>query len=69
MYNIITWKEWDVFVGKVLENSVSSFWNTQEEAYKNTKDALELYNEWKKWYDQDIQISSPKLYSVELSHA
>jgi len=56
-------------VGKVLENSVSSFWNTQEEAYKNTKDALELYNEWKKWYDQDIQISSPKLYSVELSHA
>jgi len=69
MYNIVTWKEWETYVWKVLENSVSSFWNSEKEAYNNTKEALELFCEWNDESYQEIQISSPKLYSVEMSHA
>jgi len=68
MYNIVVWQEGKYFVGKVLQNSVSSFWCTREEALNNTKEALELYNEWNNTWD-DVEISSPELYNLELSHA
>jgi predicted RNase H-like HicB family nuclease len=44
-FNIIIRKEWKKFITRVLENNISSFWDTKEEALKNTYEALELYNE------------------------
>ena len=46
-FNIIIQKEWIKFITRVLENNISSFWDTKEEALKNTYKALELYNEEK----------------------
>ena len=46
-FNIIIRKEWKKFITRVLENNISSFWDTKEEALKNTYEALELYNEEK----------------------
>lgn len=68
MYNLITWKEGPYFIGKVLENSVSSFGSTEQEAYDNTLEALKLYNE-NNTQKENIQVSSPKLYSLDLAHA
>ena len=44
-YNIAVWQEWKFYVTRVLENNVSSFGKTYEEALEQTKEALELYNE------------------------
>jgi len=68
MYNLITYKEWDFFIGKVLENNISSFGKTEKEAYDNTIEALELYNE--DLVDKEkIEISSPKFYSLNINNA
>ena len=69
MYNLIVWQEWDFFVWKVLENSVSSFWASRDEAYRNTLEALELYNEGQFHKLPETPISSPELYSLETVHA
>jgi len=40
---IITWKEDKYFVAECLNNNISSFGTTKEEALKNINEALELY--------------------------
>lgn len=42
-FHIITRKEGKYYVGKILENNVSSFGKTEKECIKNTKEALDLY--------------------------
>jgi len=46
--NIAIWQEWEMFVTRVLENNISSFWHSKEEALKNTHEAIELYYESEK---------------------
>ena len=68
MFTIITYKEWNFYIWKILENSVSSFWKTEKEAYSNTVEALKLFNEDKNIIET-IKISSPKIYSLNLENA
>ena len=56
--NIAIWQEWDMFVTRVLENNISSFWYTKEEAL-NTYEAIELYYEFEKDNDYLIKTSIP----------
>mgnify|MGYP003753868613 FL=1 len=58
--NIAIWQEWDMFVTRVLENNISSFWYTKEEALKNTYEAIELYYESEK-IDNDYLIKNLSL--------
>ena len=58
--NIAIWQEWDMFVKRVLENNISSFWYTKEEALKNTYEAIELYYESEK-IDNDYLIKNLSL--------
>ncbi len=58
--NIAIWQEWDIFVTRVLENNISSFWYTKEEALKNTYEAIELYYEFEK-IDNDYLIKNLSL--------
>ena len=44
-YNVIIQKEEDWYVAKCLDNNVASQGKTIEEALKNLKEAIELYNE------------------------
>ncbi len=44
-FHVVVWQETQHYVAKVLENSVSSFGVTEEEALRNTKEALDLYLE------------------------
>lgn len=67
MFHLIVWKEGEQYVGKVLENSISSFWTTEQIAYDNTIEALQLYLE--DTHPEEPQITSPKLYSLDLCHA
>ncbi|HPC34761.1 MAG TPA: hypothetical protein PLP73_03775 [Candidatus Absconditabacterales bacterium] len=46
--NIAIWQEGDMFVTRVLENNISSFGYTKEEALKKTHEAIELYYESEK---------------------
>ena len=68
MYTIITYKEWDFYIWKILENNISSFWKTEKEAYNMTVEALKLYNEDSN-IKEEIKISSPKIYSLNLINA
>jgi len=65
-FNIIVWQEWDNFVTRVLENNVSSFWATRDEALKNTYEALELYYEKEKSED-DYMILKPSLLEYDFA--
>jgi len=49
-----------MFVTRVLENNISSFWYTKEEALKNTYEAIELYYEFEK-IDNDYLIKNLSL--------
>ncbi len=44
-YNVMIQKEEDWYVAKCLDNSVASQGKTIEEALKNLKEAIELFNE------------------------
>jgi len=68
MYTIITYKEWNYYIWKILENNISSFWKTEKEAYNMTVEALKLYNEDSN-IKEEIKISSPKIYSLNLINA
>ena len=68
MYTIITYKEWDFYIWKILENNISSFWKTEKEAYNMTVEALKLYNEDLD-IKEDVKISFPKIYSLNLINA
>lgn len=59
-FNIIMREEWQCFVAKVLENNVSSFWKTKQEALDNVYEALELYYESEEKIS-DVEIKSPVL--------
>ena len=56
-YDYIVWKEGKYFVSQCINNSVSSFGETIDEALKNLKEALELYFE-------DEQIEQNPIYQV-----
>ncbi|HPK28021.1 MAG TPA: hypothetical protein PKX34_02315 [Candidatus Absconditabacterales bacterium] len=58
--NIAIWQEGDIFVTRVLENNISSFGYTKEEALKNTYEAIELYYEFEK-IDNDYLIKNLSL--------
>ncbi len=45
MYNIALRQEWKQRVAKALENNVSSFGDTKQEALESIEEALELYEE------------------------
>lgn len=47
-FTIITWKEDDAWVSECLNNHVSSFGNTREQAERNIQEALELFYEGEK---------------------
>jgi predicted RNase H-like HicB family nuclease len=67
-FNIVIWQEWKFFVWKVLENDISSFWNTKEECLYNIKEALSLYLEDNNLIS-NIKINSPCLEKLELNYA
>ena len=48
----------DGFVGCVLENNVSSFWDTQEEALAMTQEALKL------WIESQMRFRLEKLSHI-----
>ncbi len=45
MYTIAVRQEWDQWVAKTLENNVSSFGDTKQEALDSVQEALTLYAE------------------------
>jgi len=67
-FNVITWQEWKFFVWRILENDVSSFWETHDECIVNLKEALSLYLE-DNTDDSYVDISSPHLEKLELTYA
>ena len=69
MFHIITYKEWEYYIGKTLENSVSSFGDTEKEAYSNTVEALKLFQDDENIQRDIVEVSSPKIYSLNLTHA
>ncbi len=44
-YNVVIQKEENWYIAKCIDNSVASQGKTIEEALKNLKEAIELYNE------------------------
>ena len=62
-FNIVIRKEWEFFVTRVIENNVSSFWKTKEEAIENTREALELYEEDNDFNEdlKEYKIKEPSL--------
>ncbi len=67
-FHIITRKEGKQYVGKILENNVSSFGTTEKECMENTKEALDLYLE-DNTPKEHISIQSPRLLSFEHNYA
>ena len=67
-FNLITRKEWKYYVGKILENNVSSFGKTEKECIEKTKEALNLYIE-NAPKTQHISIKSPRLLQLEYNYA
>lgn len=55
-------KEGELFVAKILENSVSSFWKTEKEALTHLQEAVELYME-----DEQGQQAIPEIVSPYLT--
>lgn len=49
-----------------MENNVSSFWTTKDEALKNTYEALELYYEKEK-SDDNYMILKPSLLEYDFA--
>lgn len=67
-FNLIIRQEGKYFVGKILENNVSSFGKTEKECIEKTKEALDLYleNTSAKEY---VAIKSPRLLQFEHNYA
>jgi predicted RNase H-like HicB family nuclease len=64
---IITWKEGANWVAECLNNHVSSFGDTKEEAEKNVREALELYFEEA---DEEIaEVDQASVSVTEIQHA
>jgi predicted RNase H-like HicB family nuclease len=67
-FHIITRQEGKYYVGKILENNISSFAKTEKECIKNTKEALDLYLE-NKSSKEHISIKSPRLLEFDYNYA
>jgi hypothetical protein len=65
-FNIIVRKEWNIFVTRVLENNISSFWETKKAALKHTYEAIDLYYESEDITDK-YEISTPSLVQYSLA--
>ena len=67
-FHIITRQEGKNYVGKILENNISSFGKTEKECIANTKEALDLYLE--NWSTKEkISIKFPRLLTMEYTYA
>ena len=66
--NIIIRKEGEYYVTRVLENNISSFGITEDEALKNTYEAIQLYyeDEENARILKNYVISHPSLIEYEL---
>ena len=66
--NIIMRKEGEYYVTRVLENNISSFGITKDEALKNTYEAIQLYyeDEENARILKNYVISHPSLIEYEL---
>lgn len=62
---IAVWQEEDFFVARCLQNNISSFGKTQDEAMKNIQEALDLYFE----EIPTTEFPSIKSPTVELMYA
>ena len=67
--NIIIRKEGEYYVTRVLENNISSFGTTEDEALKNTYEAIQLYyeDEENARILKNYVISHPSLIEYELN--
>jgi len=65
---IILWKEKNYYVAQCLNNNISSFGKTKQEAIKNINEALSLYFEDEK-EPIFINIENPELIESSLSYA
>ncbi len=65
-FNIIVRKEWDLFVTRVIENNISSFWKTEKEALNNTHEAIDLYYE-SEGIVEKYEITKPSLVQYSLA--
>lgn len=60
VFHSIIWKEDDLYIARALEVNVASQGESQKEATKNLKEALELYLE-------DSKEALPVVQSVEIA--
>jgi len=67
-FNLILRQEGKTFVGRILENNVSSFGKTEKECIKNTKEALDLFLENEKKI-LETTIKFPRLLEISYQHA
>ena len=67
-FNLILRQEGKIFIGRILENNVSSFGKTEKVCIKNTKEALDLYLEDEKNI-QKTSIKFPHLLEISYQHA
>lgn len=67
-FHIIIWQENKTFVAKAIENNISSFGQTFEEAFENIKEALDLYYEGEKSPVYET-IKSPSLITYYIGNA
>lgn len=67
--HIVIRKEWKYFVARVLENDVSSFGKTFEEAFANIKEAVDLYYEDISEDYSSYNIQSPSLITYTHKYA
>lgn len=68
MYNIALRQEENQRVAKALENNVSSFGDTKQEALDSIKEALELYEEDAIQISLQPVISNIDFVSLSISH-
>lgn len=66
--NIIVWKENKYFVAECLNNHVSSFGKTKDEALKNINEALQLYFE-DEATPNFVKIEQPELLESSFAYA
>ncbi|MFA7717876.1 MAG: hypothetical protein WC875_04125 [Candidatus Absconditabacterales bacterium] len=67
-FHIILRQEGKTFIGRIMENNVSSFGKTEKECLENTKEALDLFLENEKIV-QETAIKFPRLLEISYQHA
>lgn len=65
---VVVYREGEHFVAQCLDVDVSSFGNTEDQALKAIREALELYFE--NHNNDDVhEVENPKVKTVKLQHA